>query len=145
MKVPVRSLRTCAAVVVAAITLLAAAGPAVAVGSPPVEPKPNGPRTATIGGTAGTTPSARVPVAGTTGGTTGTNAPAGPFSNAPTENLFRIASHLSLRQKSVTSVVTVPAKLGITSPVEISILFGTQRITQNYSEACGDPEVGLGV
>jgi hypothetical protein len=77
-------------------------------------------------------------VAGTTGGTTGTNAPAGPFSNAPTENLFRIASHLSLRQKSVTSVVTVPAKLGITSPVEISILFGTQRITQNYSEANGN-------
>jgi hypothetical protein len=72
---------------------------------------------------------------GTTGGTSGTNAPAGPFSDAPTDNLFQIASHLSLRHKSVTTVVAAPAGLPITNPVEISILFGTHRITRNYTKA----------
>jgi hypothetical protein len=73
--------------------------------------------------------------AGTTGATSGTNAPAGPFSTAPTENLYQIASHLSLRHKSVSTVVSVPAGLPITNNVEISVLFGTQRLTRNYSRA----------
>src|SRR5262249_42061622 len=55
-----------------------------------------------------------------------------------TENLYRIASHLSLRHKSVTTVVTVPAGLQITGTVEIRILFGTHQITQTYSEANGN-------
>ena len=85
-----------------------------------------------------TTTATAIGTTGTTGGTTGTNAPAGPFSNAPTENLFRVASHLSLRHKSVTTVVSITAGLGISNPVEISILFGTQRITQNYNVTSGN-------
>jgi hypothetical protein len=75
---------------------------------------------------------------GTTGGTTGTNAPAGPFSNAPTENLYRIASHLVLRHKSVSIGVLVAPNIVITNSVEVSILFDTQRLTRNY-----DPAVGI--
>jgi hypothetical protein len=75
---------------------------------------------------------------GTTGGTSGTNAPAGPYSNAPTENLFRVASHLVLRQKSVSALVSIAPGLGITNPVQISILFGAQRITQDYNVTFGN-------
>jgi hypothetical protein len=116
MNVTAKRVRTrAAALVAAAITLFPTAGCAAAAASP----------LAVTAGHAG----------GTTGGTTGTNAPAGPFSDAPTENLFLIASHLSLRHRSVTTVVSVPAGLAITDPVEISILFGTQRITKMYNRA----------
>ena len=84
MKGTVINLRTWAAALVAAVTtMFPAAGSTAVDASPPV---------ATTAATA----------SGTTG-TTGTNAPAGPFSNAPTENLLRVASHLSLRHRSVTT------------------------------------------
>jgi hypothetical protein len=123
MNLMVITRRACAAALLtAAITMVAVAGSAAKGTSLPVA-------------AAFTTGS---PSGGTTGGTSGTNAPAGPFSTAPTENLFRVASHLSLRHKSVTTVVTVPPGLGITNRLEISILFGTQRITQNYNEISGN-------
>jgi hypothetical protein len=80
----------------------------------------------------------RVTTGGVVGGTTGTNAPAGPFTDAPTVNLFRIASHLVLRHKSVSALVSVTPGLGITNAVEISALFSTQRVTQNYSADFGN-------
>jgi hypothetical protein len=107
-----------AALVAAALNLLPAPGSAADGTSPPTA-------TATVIGA----------TTGTTGSTSGTNAPAGPFSTAPTENLYQIASHLSLRHKSVSTVVSVPAGLPITNNVEISVLFGTERLTRNYSRA----------
>jgi hypothetical protein len=66
------------------------------------------------------------------------NAPSDPFLNAPTENLHRVAGALRLRNKSVSTRVTVPGGLNIGNPMEISILFGTQRVTQTYTNSGGN-------
>jgi hypothetical protein len=66
------------------------------------------------------------------------NAPSDPFFDAPTPNLNRIANALRVREKSVTGVVSVPAGLNLGTPMEISVLFGTTRVTQNYANGAGN-------
>ncbi|HEY2949680.1 MAG TPA: hypothetical protein VGJ53_15005 [Micromonosporaceae bacterium] len=70
------------------------------------------------------------------------NAPPDPNPGAPTANLKRVAGALQLRHKSVTAVVTLPAGLGVTNRVDVSVLFGngaqSQRITQAYNNASGN-------
>jgi hypothetical protein len=62
---------------------------------------------------------------------------------APTANLKIVASYLQLKSKSVTVVVTLPAGLGTTNRVDVSVAFdergpNSQRITQTYSNAKGN-------
>src|SRR4051794_21749591 len=66
------------------------------------------------------------------------NAPPNPNAGAPTANLKRIANALQLRYKSVNAVVTLPAGLNLTHPVGVSVLFGSQRVTQPYNNASGN-------
>jgi hypothetical protein len=66
------------------------------------------------------------------------NAPPNPNSNAPTANLKQVANNLQLRVRSVSAVVTLPAGLNLTHPVSVSILFGSQRVTQPYNNAAGN-------
>jgi hypothetical protein len=70
------------------------------------------------------------------------NAPPDPNNGAPTANLKRIANNLHLTYKSVTAVVTLPAGLGVTNRVDVSVLFGTgaqaKRITQSYNNSNGN-------
>jgi hypothetical protein len=70
------------------------------------------------------------------------NAPPDPNPGAPTANLKRVAGALQLRHKSVTAVVTLPAGLGVTNRVDVSVLFGngtqSQRITQAYNNSDGN-------
>ena len=65
-------------------------------------------------------------------------APPDPFADAPTANLNRLANALQVRNKSVTTVVTAPYGLGIGNRVEISVLFGSRRVTQVYGNGTGN-------
>jgi hypothetical protein len=55
-----------------------------------------------------------------------------PVHNASTENMNRLANAMRHTHKSVSSIVTVPAGLNLTNPIEISIGYGGPRITQSY-------------
>jgi hypothetical protein len=70
------------------------------------------------------------------------NAPPDPNAGAPTANLKRVANALHLKYKSVTAVVTLPAGLGVTNRVDVSVDFDergqSQRVTQAYSNADGN-------
>ena len=62
---------------------------------------------------------------------------------APTANLKIVKSYLQVKHKSVTVVVALPAGLGITNRVDVSVDFDErgpnhQRITQTYSNAHGN-------
>jgi hypothetical protein len=69
----------------------------------------------------------------------GTNAPPDPFHDAPTPNLHRVAAGLHLRSMSVSTLLTVDARLAVSNPVDVSVLFGSganaTRITQPYAAA----------
>jgi hypothetical protein len=69
------------------------------------------------------------------GGPTGGAVQSGNF--GPTNNLTAVANGVSVRAKSVTAVVTVAAELPVTNPVEVSVLFGTRRVTQDYVRSTG--------
>ena len=47
-----------------------------------------------------------------------------PVYDAPTANLTAVANATQVHAKSVTAVVTVPAGLPVTNPVEVSVVFG---------------------
>jgi hypothetical protein len=68
------------------------------------------------------------------------NAPPNPYGDAPTANLKRVANALRWNNKSITAVVTLPAGLNLTAPVDVSILFGAYgpRATQTYNNATGN-------
>jgi hypothetical protein len=71
------------------------------------------------------------------------NAPPHANAGAPTADLKKIANNLHLNHKSVTAVVTLPAGLGVTNRVDVSVLFdeggtGAKRITQAYDKAHGN-------
>lgn len=68
----------------------------------------------------------------------GVNAPPERFGDAPTEGLRRLASAITLNNRSVTAVVAAPAGLGLAVPTEISVLFGTERVTQRYLNGAGN-------
>lgn len=66
---------------------------------------------------------------------------------APTANLSRVAYAMTVRAKSLTTLVTAPPGLAVTQPVEISIGYyspagmyppGFQRITQSYVRGTGN-------
>ncbi len=61
-----------------------------------------------------------------------------PYVNAPTENLKSVSAAMVLRWRSVTAVVTLQPKLNLSAPVDVSILFGVQRITQTYNNSSGN-------
>jgi hypothetical protein len=58
--------------------------------------------------------------------------------SAPTDNLNRVAKALHLNHKSVTAVLTVQSGLYLTNRVDISALFGRQRVTQTYNNSTGN-------
>jgi hypothetical protein len=62
---------------------------------------------------------------------------------APTANLKIVSTALQMKSKSVTVLVTLPAGLGITNRVDVSVDFDErstthQRITQTYDNAHGN-------
>ena len=66
---------------------------------------------------------------------------------APTVNLSQVAYAMTVRAKSLTTLVTAPPGLAVTQPVEISIGYyspagmyptGFQRITQSYVRGTGN-------
>jgi len=62
---------------------------------------------------------------------------------APTPNLRIVASYLQVKSRSVTVVVALPAGLGITNRVDVSVAFdergpNSQRVTQTYNNARGN-------
>jgi hypothetical protein len=58
---------------------------------------------------------------------------------APTANLTKLANAFVQKQKSVTSLITVPAGLGLTKPVTISVSYeGGGTTTQGYANSSGD-------
>lgn len=61
---------------------------------------------------------------------------------APTPNLTTVANAITIKAKSVTTMVYVPPGLPITQPVEISVGFyssvGANRVTQTYSPSFGN-------
>jgi hypothetical protein len=61
-----------------------------------------------------------------------------PYVNAPTENLRAVSASMHLRWRSVTAAVSVQPRLNLSAPVDISILFGAQRITQTYNNSSGN-------
>jgi len=57
---------------------------------------------------------------------------------APTANLTKLANALQLKSKSVTTVVSAPARLGLTNPVSITVGYGyTTADTRSYTERFG--------
>jgi hypothetical protein len=71
------------------------------------------------------------------------SASAGAYVDAPSENLRRLASALQFKYKSTTAVLRVPAGLGLTAAVEISVLWDEAglrptRATQDYNNATGN-------
>lgn len=93
----------------------------------PVPPPPPTPGT-TGDGTPETGPA--------TGDATPTVEQGGPHAAAPTANLRTLANALAVLNKGVTLGVTAPAGLNV-GDVEISILFGSQRVTADYDNAAG--------
>ncbi len=61
----------------------------------------------------------------------------------PTADIATVANHLSYQAKSVTTVISAPAGLGLYRPVTISVGYGVtnadgiNRITQDYNPATG--------
>jgi hypothetical protein len=71
------------------------------------------------------------------------NAPPNPNPGASTANLKTVANALHLNYKSVTVVVTLPAGLGVSNRVDVSVSFDergphAQRVTQAYDNANGN-------
>jgi hypothetical protein len=66
----------------------------------------------------------------------------GPAYTGPTADLATVANNLSYRAKSVSTVISVPAGLALTtpaSPVHISVKFSGVRLpTQNYNPTTGN-------
>lgn len=60
----------------------------------------------------------------------------GPHASAPTANLRKLANALVVTKNSPTVEVSAPAGLDV-GIVEISILFGADRLTRNYNNASG--------
>ena len=63
-------------------------------------------------------------------------AAAGPHASAPTANLRKLADALVVTKNSPTVEVSAPAGLDV-GIVEISILFGADRLTRNYNNTSG--------
>lgn len=59
-------------------------------------------------------------------------------SAAPTTGLGALSDTLTLKTKSVTTVVDAPANLAVPNRTEISVLFGTRRLSQIYDRARGN-------
>ena len=91
--------------------------------------------TAVAGGVALADPPGSVGGATHGGGSTGGAVQTGYF--GPTNTLTAIANGVSVRAKSVTAVVTVAAGLPVSNPVEVSVLFGDRRVTQDYVRSTG--------
>jgi hypothetical protein len=70
----------------------------------------------------------------------GSNAPPEPNPGAPTPTLRRVAAALHLQNRSVSTLVSVPAGIAIDGgrPFEISVSFGGTRVTQNYDLVHGN-------
>ena len=68
------------------------------------------------------------------------NAPPDPNPGAPTPNIKKVANALHLTNKSVTLVLTVPAGLGLTNRVDVSVGYGTEgkHLTQAYNNESGN-------
>src|SRR5690348_16098092 len=68
------------------------------------------------------------------------NAPPDPNPGAPTANLKKAANALRLKYKSVTVALLVPAGLGLTNRVDVSLRYGSQgeHITQTYNNQSGN-------
>ena len=62
--------------------------------------------------------------------------------SAPTPSVTLVANGIQLKHKSVTTIVTAPANLPVTVPVEISVGYfspaGSRRFTQTYASATGN-------
>lgn len=58
----------------------------------------------------------------------------GPTHLAPTENLTKVANAFTAKFKSVSLLISLRAGLRLTAPVEVSVLFGAERVTQDYVE-----------
>ena len=65
------------------------------------------------------------------------NAPPERYTDAPTAGLRKLAQSLTFRYRSVTTIVAAPAHLGLSTPTEISVLFGGERVTQQYRDSTG--------
>ena len=66
------------------------------------------------------------------------NAPPERYTDAPTAGLRKLAQSLTLRYRSVTTIVAAPAHLGLSTPTEISVLFGGERVTHQYRDSTGN-------
>jgi hypothetical protein len=85
---------------------------------------------------------------GSPGGSPSPTPTGGPYANAPTDNLRKVAAGLQFRYKSTTGLMTVPAGLNLTAPVEISVLWDETgprrtRVTQDYTNATGNRSIFL--
>ena len=95
-----------------------------------------------------TIPTTRAPVPTTTTTTTTTTVartvpirlvPHVPATFAPpTAGLRALSDTLTLKTKSVTTVVDAPSDLAVPNRTEISVLFGTRRLSQIYDRAHGN-------
>jgi hypothetical protein len=85
---------------------------------------------------------------GSPGGSPSPTPTGGPYANAPTDNLRKVAAGIQFKYKGTTGLMTVPAGLNLTGTVQISVLWDETgprptRVTQDYTNATGNRSIFL--